>query len=176
MFFLEDELYMLNERDWYCDGTFFLVKNVDYEQIYIISVLYSENNKTFTYPVAFSYMKDTKTETYNEIFDFLKEKFNAKYNHDLKPRCIRMDYKWAAIKSFREKFGRGIKIRLCTIHIQRNWLRKFQSEIGRVNYFRHKIFHKIWRLLNGVFYLPVNCLETVISYCRIEKLQLKPKT
>ena len=48
IFFLKSELYKFEVHDLFLDGTFHLVKNLsEYCQIYIISILYSENNCTF---------------------------------------------------------------------------------------------------------------------------------
>ena len=167
---------MLSERDWYIDGTFFLLKNLDYQQVFIISVLYSENNKTFTYPIAFTFMRYCKIENYEFFYNFIKEKFHAKYGFDLKPRCARMDCESAIISSIKKSFGKNQKIRLCTIHIQRSWWKKFNSLIGKKRYIKHVILRKIWHIINGLFYLPINCIAPVFEYCQLQKNLLSKPT
>ena len=54
IFYLEKELIFLeSHQNLIADGTFHLVKNIDFHQIYVISVLYEIDNKTFSYPLSF---------------------------------------------------------------------------------------------------------------------------
>ena len=54
VFFLDRELYLFEVHDLYADGTFYLIKNCEaYSQIYTISVLFQNNNETFSYPILF---------------------------------------------------------------------------------------------------------------------------
>ena len=57
IFFLEKELELLQNRSWYCDGTFTLLKDVNETQVYIIAILIENPEKTrgFSYPVAFAF-------------------------------------------------------------------------------------------------------------------------
>ena len=52
--YLKSEIIKLDHKDIYCDGTFSVVRNSEYSQIYIFSILYSNGGKgVFTYPVMF---------------------------------------------------------------------------------------------------------------------------
>ena len=70
IFFLQDELKLLNRFEWFCDGTFSSVRNADFSQIYIISILYENygRTKTWAYPVIFIYQKKKQ---FNLILTFL---------------------------------------------------------------------------------------------------------
>ena len=52
--YLKSELSKLNQKDLYFDGTFSLVRNLDNNQIYIVSIVYSNGGTAvFSYPVLF---------------------------------------------------------------------------------------------------------------------------
>ena len=85
VFYLESELHLLRQRNWFVDGTFFLLKNLSYLQVYIISVLYEENNQVYVYPVVFSFHEQKDLSTYNEFFSVLNDRFKALHKTDLVP-------------------------------------------------------------------------------------------
>ena len=57
IFFLQEELHLLESFSWFIDGTFSIVRNSKFSQIYIISVLFEANSKVFAYPVLFAFME-----------------------------------------------------------------------------------------------------------------------
>ena len=71
VFFLDEELEMLENENLYVDGTFTLVKDLSYSQIYIISTLIKKENRIFSYPLFFSLMKGKTSANYREFFQFL---------------------------------------------------------------------------------------------------------
>ena len=50
IFFLDEELEMLENENLFVDGTFTIVKDLPYSQIYIISTLIKKENRVFSYP------------------------------------------------------------------------------------------------------------------------------
>ena len=58
-FFLDSELEQLQGQDWYCDGTFTLMKDLQEQQVYIIARLFESKDGTrvFSYPIAFFFLK-----------------------------------------------------------------------------------------------------------------------
>ena len=58
-FFLDSELEQLQGQDWYCDGTFTLMKYLQEQQVYIVARLFESEDGTrvFTYPIAFFFLK-----------------------------------------------------------------------------------------------------------------------
>ena len=89
IFFLKSELYKFKTHDLFLDGTFHLLKNCGkYNQIYIISILYNENNATFSYPILFSFMKNRFTANYVELFQVVNHNFFEQFNEELSPKVF----------------------------------------------------------------------------------------
>ena len=102
IFYLEKELIFLEtHQNLFADGTFHICKNLDFHQIYVISVLYEVDNKTFSYPIIFSFMKNRLSSTYDELFKFLKDKFYEKFGRELFPNTFRLDCEAAVLKSLK---------------------------------------------------------------------------
>ena len=68
IFYLMDELDLLEQYCVFVDGTFTLIKDLDFTQIYIVSVLIKYENRTFSYPVALSLMRGRTADAYREFF------------------------------------------------------------------------------------------------------------
>ena len=163
IFHLDKELIFLeSHQNLFADGTFHLVKNVDFHQIYVISVLYEIDNRTFSYPLIFSLMKNRLSSTYDELFKFLKDKFFEKFGRELYPKNFHLDCEGAVLKSIKTTFPNTV-IRLCTVHIQRNWRKKMVKTFGKL--FEKNLHLKTaWRLLRGTFFLPEYLIKIIIGY------------
>ena len=74
-FFLEKELKFLENLKVFSDGTFYLLKNVPYSQMYILSVNITNmaENTTFSYPFSFGLTKSKSGSVYREMFFFGKK-------------------------------------------------------------------------------------------------------
>jgi hypothetical protein len=70
IFFLENELEFLQNMEWYCDGTFKIMKDQTESQCYIISILFENDDKTrcFSYPIVFCFCRGKSQATYSKIF------------------------------------------------------------------------------------------------------------
>ena len=81
--FLRSEISKLNHKDLYLDGTFSLVRNLDYSQIYIVSIVYShDGSAVFSYPVLFFLMKKrTKKDYISNCVDYSNSSFFSTSNH-----------------------------------------------------------------------------------------------
>ena len=122
--FLESELEYLHNNDWFLDGTFYICKNLkeySYAQIYIISLIFTTDGRTYTYPVIFCFLKSKDADTYKFLFNFISEKYLCLTQTDLTPRSCRVDCEKAVIIALRAIFSDLLKIRNCTVHIVRNW-------------------------------------------------------
>ena len=77
IFFLEKELELLQNRSWYCDGTFTLLKDVKETQVYIIAILIENPEKTrrFSYPVAFAFCQGKAQNINEKILTVLHDAF-----------------------------------------------------------------------------------------------------
>jgi hypothetical protein len=65
-------------------------------------------------------MKNRLSSTYGELFKFLKDKFFEKFGRELFPKNFHLDCEGAVFKSIKANFPKA-EVRLCTVHIQRNW-------------------------------------------------------
>ena len=62
--YLKSELSILNHKDLYFDGTFSLVRNLDYNQIYIILIVYTNGGSdVFSYLIMLFLMKKRPKKT-----------------------------------------------------------------------------------------------------------------
>jgi hypothetical protein len=123
IFFISDELILLHKTKWYLDGTFFLLKNVSYSQVYIISIFFDFGTHTFSYPLVFSFQERRNKKTYIKLLEFLKQKFFEVNNFEIEIFGFKLDGKIGMIKSV-EKFFSNPNIELCTIHIVRSFFKK----------------------------------------------------
>jgi hypothetical protein len=70
IFLISDELILLHKTKWYLDGTFFLLKNVSYSQVYIISIFFDFGTHTYSYPLVFSFQERRNKQTYINLLTF----------------------------------------------------------------------------------------------------------
>ena len=90
--YLKSELSKLNQKDLYFDGTFSLVRNLDYNQIYIVSIVYSNGGTAvFSYPVMFFLMKKKSKINYIEILTFIKNLYFEEFGTELKDKYFHSD-------------------------------------------------------------------------------------
>ena len=90
--YLKSELSILNHKDLYFDGTFSLVRNLDYNQIYIISIVYSNGGSgVLSYPVMFFLMKKRAKNDYIEILNFVKKLYIDEFGTELDNKYFHSD-------------------------------------------------------------------------------------
>ena len=165
-----------NSRWSFPPSPFHLLKNQkEYNQVYIISVLYTTPNgdATFSYPILFSLMKNRYTANYTELFEVINDAYFRKFQVELSPIAFRLDCEQAVIRSIKEVYGPGSKIRLCTVHVMRNWRKHFIEAIGKV-LFNTQLFQNVWDILRGSFFLPFDALEIITNYLKTKILPQVP--
>ena len=64
----------------------------------------------------------------------------------------------------KEVYGPNLKIRLCTVHIQRAWWRNFVKHVGKTNFKNNPGLREAWTILNGTFFLPYERLNVILMY------------
>ena len=168
MFFLESELVLLQNQTWFCDGTFTICKDINEQQIYIISVLFQNDEKTrvFSYPVVFVFLQGKSFSTFNKMFKVLNEKFNCAFGEELRPKNVNSDCEAGLIKSAKYIY-KNIQVNLCQVHVRRSWERKLIEKIGKAKFNKSKIIlSKTLTLLNGAFYVPIQFLTNIIAHLR----------
>ena len=147
----------------FSDGTFTLTKDVEYTQVYILSILVKKENRTFSYPICFSLMKGRSAENYRELFRVLSDSFEKIEKRPLKIKRIFSDCEKAIFKPLTEIFE-GIRIKLCKIHVTRAWQRKMVEIFGQINFLADETLIEFWTLLRGVFYVPPIYLNIISAF------------
>ena len=165
--YLKSEIIKLNHKDIYCDGTFSVVRNSEYSQIYIFSILYSNGGKgVFTYPVMFFLMKSKFKKNYVEILEFIKKLYRESQNSELE-KNFHSDAELAFTQAVSECFPKS-SMYLCSVHILRCFMKKFKSKVD-TTFFKNPGLVKIWRILSGSIFLPLGQTEIL----NVLKLYLK---
>ena len=83
IFFLERELIYLESQICCLDGTFHVVKNLPFSQLFMISAQFRHQENVLTVPLIFIFMRERKTVNYEEVFGFLKNKFENVFDREL---------------------------------------------------------------------------------------------
>ena len=95
IFLLDFELGMLQNQEWFCDGTFKICKDLDENQCYIISILRENEDKTrcFAYPIVFALCRGKSEKVYTKIFEILQNSFFRNNEDTLIPKAVHSDCK-----------------------------------------------------------------------------------
>ena len=76
-------------------------------------------------------MRNLFTANYLEVFKFINEAYYEKFNEELSPPAFRLDCDQAVNPGIKSVDGPGTKIRLCCVHITRNWRKHLIEGIGQ---------------------------------------------
>ena len=163
IFYLTDELDLLEQHPVYVDGTFTLVKDQDFTQIYIISVLFKHGNRTFSYPVVLSLMRGRTGDSYREFFGHLAQIFHQKNDRPLEIPKIISDAEAAIFKPIKEIYPQTT-LKLCKVHILRNWRKKLIECFGQVQFLTDQNLVNFWLLLRGIFFIPAIFLDKILDF------------
>ena len=169
-----------NFESLYLDGTFHTIKNCEsFCQVYIISILYEFEGKTFSYPILFSLMRKRVIANYVELFTVIKDAYYEKFHEILTPKYLHIDCEGAVLNAITQCFPNS-EIKLCIIHIQRNWRKNFINIFGKIDFENSIILKEIWSILRGSFFLPKDALQILINHLKTITLftlplRLRPK-
>ena len=105
------------------DGTFFLLKNVPYSQVNIISIFFDFGTHTYSYTLVFSFQERRNKKTYIKLLQFLKENFFEVNNFELEILGFKLDGEIGMIKSVELVFSNP-NIELCPIYIVQSFSKK----------------------------------------------------
>ena len=167
IFFLADELYHLETESVYCDGTFYLIKDLDFGQVYILSVLFKRENRTFSYPIVCAFTRGRTSAIYLEFFSFIADFFQTKYKRPLKIPRIISDAESAILRPLRQVFP-DINVKLCKVHVLRSWRRKMIEIFGQIPFLHDKNLKTFWLLLRGCFFIPAIFLDKMTDFFKLE--------
>ena len=126
-FFLPGLLHILRRGEIVADGTFSMVKHLEYTQVYIIAVYYREGSKCFTMPIVYSLMKTRRKDDYNILFTDVKYYFKYYMGEDLNVNRFKLDMEMSAYKAILHSFP-GTEVVFCRVHFLRNitkWLKHY---------------------------------------------------
>ena len=163
IFFLSDELHYLETESVYADGTYYIIKDLNFCQIYIISVLFKRENRTFSYPIIAAFTKGRTSAIYLELFSFVAETFQTKYQRPLKISRIISDAESAIFKPLRQIFPE-VTLKLCKVHVLRSWQRKMIQIFGRTLFLTNNDLKNFWVILRGCFFIPAIFLEKLLEF------------
>ena len=165
IFFLERELIYLETQTCCSDGTFHIVKNLNFHQLYIISATFRHLENVISVPIIFCFMKERKAVNYHEVFDFVRVKFAEIFHRPLSPRKIVLDCEMAPLKILKDFFPE-CRITLCRVHIIRNLRKKCIEIFGRPFFEGNKQMQIFWQICKGLFYVPPTTFETIKAFMR----------
>ena len=163
IFYLEKELIFLETQICCADGTFFIMKNLPFTQLYMICAQFRHFDNVFSVPFIFIMMKERKALHYEEVFDFIKMKFKDIHNRELEPYKLMIDAEMAVLKTLK-KFFPYSKITLCRVHILRNMRKKAIEIFGRPFFEGNQDMKNFWSIIKGLFFLPPTCFEILKSF------------
>ena len=158
-----DELDLLEQYCVFVDGTFTLIKDLDFTQIYIVSVLIKYENRTFSYPVALSLMRGRTADAYREFFGHLAQIFEQKNHRSLNIPKILSDAESAIFRPINEIFPHT-NLKLCKVHLLRNWRKKMIECFGQVKFLTDQNLVNFWLLLRGIFFIPSIFLDKILDF------------
>jgi hypothetical protein len=145
---LKRELSKLNHKDLYWDGTFSLVRNSDFSQIHIISIIDSNGGyAVFSYPCMVFLMKKQSTENYVEILQVIKNLYFSEFGPELENLFFHSDSEHAFMLAVLKVLPES-SIILGSVHILRNLLKNIKSKID-TDLFKNNILLYVWRVLSG---------------------------
>ena len=68
----------------------------------------------------------------------------------------------------------GVRVQLCRVHVIRAWERKFVEIFGKVFFYSDKNMMIFYKILQGIFFLPVTKFPIIIDFLRNEFRDLFP--
>ena len=163
IFFLADELHYLETESVYADGTFYLMKDLDFCQVYILSVLFKRENRTYSYPIVCAFTLGRTSAIYLEFFSFIADFFQTRFKRPLKIPRIISDAESAILRPLRQVFP-DISVKLCKVHVLRSWRRKMIEIFGQIPFLQDKNLKNFWLLLRGCFFIPAIFLEKITDF------------
>ena len=171
--YLESELHYLT-KELFGDGTWSIVRNVEFGQYYIFSVNLDNMDRTFNYPVMGFLMRKREKKHYIEILNFMKQVFFEKFETELEIPVIHMDCEVACLKAVKDVFPKT-SILLCSVHIIRTFLKNFRKKVDPI-FYKDPTLLEIWRVLTGCIFLNLsdeNFLEKIREFLVEKKNTLK---
>ena len=116
----------------FSDGTFSVVRNSEFNQIYIFSknITNSANTRCFSYPLLMFLMKKRTKNSYIEILEFIKKIYREKCGQELSLKSIHSDAEYSFLSAMQEIFPRT-NIFLCSVQNSKSDSKKFQIKSFR---------------------------------------------
>ena len=110
VYFLPDEMAMINDQTLFLDGTFTICKNLNsYVQIYIFSIKFQTDNRSCAYPVLFAFCVKTSA-VYTKLFNLISALCPPFF-----PNIINMDCVAAMLTVVVNRYPGAMQ--LCIFHI-----------------------------------------------------------
>ena len=173
IFTIAERLGLMNRYPCYLDGTFKLCCNLNYAQVFIISVKREDKDgEMFSFPLAYAFMPNRQKKTYDDLFFFLSKLYIDETGNELTPFRCTLDFERASINSVLYMWPQT-SVRLCSIHLTRNLRKKLQSLFG--NFYEDPELYKLWQTLKSIHLVDWNedLIETYFNYLETFKPKKK---
>ena len=173
IFTIAERLGLMNRYPCYLDGTFKLVCNLNYAQVFIISVKREDKDgEMVSFPLAYAFMPNRQKKTYDDLFFFLSKLYIDETGNELTPFRCTLDFERASINSVLYMWPQT-SVRLCSIHLTRNLRKKLQSLFG--NFYEDPELYKLWQTLKSIHLVDWNedLIQTYFNYLRTFKPKKK---
>ena len=172
--FLKSELFKLNHKDIFCDGTFSVARNSPFSQIYIFSIIVTNGGSgVFSYPILMFFMHKKSCANYVEILNFIKKIYSDEIGSELTHKNFHSDAELAFVQAVNLVFPES-NIYLCSVHILRCFMKNFKSKVD-TKFFENPSLLKIWRVLAGSIFLPLDnnkILSEIRHFLKVENKKL----
>ena len=104
-------------------------------------------------------------------FSVINSHFYEEFGRELSATVFRLDCESAVVRSIKEVYGPSAKIRLCCVHIARNWRKKFIEAVGKPE-FESDIFQGVWAILRGSFFCHSRRWELLLIFSKLRFYQM----
>ena len=108
-------------------------------------------------------MRGRTADAYREFFGHLAQIFHQKNGRPLEIPKIVSDAEAAIFKPIKELFP-YTTLKLCKIHILRNWRKKMIEYFGQVQFLTDQNLVNFWLLLRGIFFIPAIFLDKILDF------------
>ena len=149
IFCSKEQQDLLNGAEyWVADGTFEVVQNTLFSQLFIVHAL---SPVGITVPCLYGLLPDKETSTYQICFDYLKSQGVSK------PGCMITDFEKGIIRAFQNSYPK-VKLSGCDTHFKRALRRKLSSkDLGLASlYATNENFQTLVRYMWGLSLVPTD--------------------
>ena len=123
MFYYEEDKALMEEStEWNIDGTFELVRSLQFRQLVVISTRLKAEKRSVAYPLFYILCKGQSEADYTHIIHMI----NNELGFNLKLNDVSVDFELGLTAALK-KYNPRVIIQYCNTHCWRSWLKKFKT-------------------------------------------------